>query len=769
MRDTEHDDAVANLSSNEHISDVIERMQNDPTRRGFLKGGLGFASLGFMGLSGCGGDSSTPALAAPEVTPPVVTPPVVTPPLARPATLSFSAVAKAVADAVSVPAGYTATVLYRFGDPLTSGAGAFSNVGTDSAGSMDFRAGDNHDGMYFFGLGTDGKFKPDESNRGLLCVNHEYMQWFFMHAAPYAIDAAGNRTSEPEVRKEMAALGVAVVEVQRTGATWSYKLDSLFNRRITTITRMLMAGPARGSTLMRTKYATDGTATRGTFNNCANGFTPWGTYLTCEENWSGGFRRTAAGAARTAKENAGLSRYGIGATAAGNWGWATLPGDDFQRWNIDALAADANGDFRNAANTFGWTVEIDPFSPVSEPRKRTALGRFAHEGAWPSKTTVGKKLAWYQGDDSRGEYIYKFVSDAVWSASDINGGMAAGDKYLDAGKLYVAKFNDDGTGNWLEVAFGTGPITAAYAPYAFADQADVLTHARHAADAVGATKMDRPEWGAVDPISGQVYMTLTNNSAALRVVTAAAQTAGGARAALTDAANPRVYNDPRTPAGTAQRGNPNGHIIRWREDGDDPAATTFKWDIFLFGARAGADPANINVSGLDATNDFSSPDGLWFSRATGILWIETDDNAYTDVTNCMLLAALPGTTGDGGAAKAVTGTDATGATRTVNTFVGAAPGATKLRRFLVGPKDCEITGLAESPDGKALFVNIQHPGEETFGTANLFNVTPADIGPAALILADPTKYNSHWPDGGNARPRAATIVITKNDGGVIGV
>ena len=175
------------------------------------------------------------------------------------------------------------------------------------------------------------------------------------------------------------------------------------------------------------------------------------------------------------------------------------------------------------------------------------------------------------------------------------------------------------------------------------------------------------------------------------------------------------------------------------------------------------------LSGLDASNDFSSPDGLWFSLTTGILWVQTDDNAFTDVTNCMLLAAVPGTVGDGGAAKAVTGTNAAGATRTVNTFVGAAPGATKLRRFLVGPKDCEVTGLTESPDGKALFVNIQHPGEETFGTANLFNVTPGDIAPAAVILADPTRYNSHWPDGGLARPRAATIVITKNDGSLIGI
>jgi uncharacterized protein len=252
--------------------------------------------------------------------------------------------------------------------------------------------------------------------------------------------------------------------------------------------------------------------------------------------------------------------------------------------------------------------------------------------------------------------------------------------------------------------------------------------------------MDRPEWGAVDPVTGAVYLTLTNNNATIRTL------------AATDAANPRHYNDKRT-NNTAQFGNPNGHIIRWLETGKDPAATSFKWDIFLFGARAGTDPVNVNLSGLTADNDFSSPDGLWFSPATNICWIQTDDGAYTDVTNCMLLAALPGEVGDGGAtAKTITNTDSTGATKQVQTWVGAQPGA-KVRRFLVGPVECEITGLAESPDGKSLFVNIQHPGEDT---------------PVAGI-ATPTTYRSHWPDGGAARPRSATIVITKNDGGVIGL
>jgi len=215
--------------------------------------------------------------------------------------------------------------------------------------------------------------------------------------------------------------------------------------------------------------------------------------------------------------------------------------------------------------------------------------------------------------------------------------------------------------------------------------------------------------------------------------------------AATDAANPRHYNDART-SGTAQRGNPNGHIIRWKES--SPEALTFTWDIYLFGAEATA-PGDVNLSQLSAVNDFSSPDGLWFSPATNVCWIETDDGAYTDVTNCMLLAALPGQVGDGGV-RTITSTDASGASKQVQTFVGA-PAGTKVRRFLVGPKECEITGLAETPDGKTLFVNIQHPGEDTapnFATS---------------------AFGSYWPDGGTARPRSATIVITRNDGGQIGV
>jgi hypothetical protein len=309
--------------------------------------------------------------------------------------------------------------------------------------------------------------------------------------------------------------------------------------------------------------------------------------------------------------------------------------------------------------------------------------------------------------------------------------MAAGDKYLDSGKLYVAKFNADGSGNWLELSLGRNGISSAYAPYPFADQADVLINARFAADAAGGTRMDRPEWAGVDPLTGAVYMTLTNNAS--RTLSAV------------DAANPRYYKD------RSQSGNPNGHIIRWLESNQDPAAATFRWDIFLFGARANADSTNVNVSGLTAENDFSSPDSLYFSPATKICWIHTDDYAYTDVTNCMTLAALPGYVGDG-TTRTITNTDASGGTKQVRTSASYPLGA-RLKRFLVGPVQCEMSGFAESPDGRALFVHVMHPGEST----------------PASSLGNPSAYTSHWPDGGSARPRSATVVITRNDGGQIGV
>lgn len=722
------DDLDLNTSPNPSLTSLIEARLS---RRELLKGGAGSALFSMLGgsaaamLSGCGSSDG-------DTQPQPAQPAAATVP-----SLGFNAVGKSLADAVAVPPGYTASVLYRLGDPLSAATGEYRNDGTDAPATFALRAGDHHDGMHFFGM-SNAQYSPGTSERGLLVMNHEAITPAYLHPNG-ATTVSGVRTVADEVQREFFVHGVSIVEVSRTNGLWSYRRDSALNRRIHTLTDMELSGPAARSPLMVTKYSPDGSRTRGTVNNCANGYTPWGTYLTCEENWAGYFRRIAAtdDPNRTAKERAAFARYGVSGT--GRELWATVTPDTadnlYGRWNAAKTGSSADGsdDYRNVANTYGWVVEIDPFAVTSTPKKRTALGRFAHEGAWLGPVVAGRPLVWYMGCDSRGEYIYKFVTNANWDPADANRGLAAGDKYLNDGRLYVARFNSTGTGEWVELRFGSNGITAAYAPYSFADQADVLVNTRLAADAAGATKMDRPEWGAVNPLTGEVYMTLTNNSQ--RTV------------ATADAANPRFYNDVRT-NGVNQRGNANGHIIRWREGADDVNATFFTWDIYLFGARSTADAANVNLSQLSASNDFSSPDGLWFSRASGICWIQTDDGAYTDVTNCMLLASVPGRVGDGGK-KSISISDGV-ASRTVDTYVGKPLGDTALRRFLVGPRECEITGLAESPDGKALFVNIQHPGEET---APNFNTKA---------------YGSYWPDGGNSRPRSATIVITRNDGGLIG-
>ena len=673
-----------------------------------------------------------------------------------PAVLGFTAIAKNKDDVVTVPEDYAVTVMTRLGDPLAAGVGAYANDGTDS----DFanRIGDHGDALVWFGLDDAGGRDDSSSTRGLLVQNHENLNVQYLH--PNGPTDVGGVRPEAEAIKEIEAHGVSVTEYRDGGdLAWSYVQDSALNRRITPNTPTVFNGPVRGSAMLRTAYSPDGTQGRGTINNCANGHMPWGDYLTCEENWAFYFRRDDEGdgtdnAARSPRELTALRRYGV-TSDTGNFGWSTVnpsnPGDTrFRRWDARATGATALDDFRNEPNQFGWVLEIDPYDKSQPPRKRTALGRAGHEGACASRATAGKKLAIYMGDDSRREYLYKFVSSASWDEADAKASnrLAVGDKYLDAGTLYVARFNADGTGDWLPLVFGqvpNRPAAGSDPEYAFADQADILVNTRLAADAVGATPMDRPEWTAVNRTTGEVYLTLTNNNASLRPLNG------------TDAANPRHYNDPK--GDKNQFGNPNGHIIRLKESGDDPAAAAFNWDIFLFGAdSADADPANVNLSGLDADNDFSSPDGLWFSRTQNpagmvkpVLWIQTDDGAMTDRTNNQMLAALPGGVGDGGA-KTITNQDSTGATATQNTRVGAAATDATLRRFLTGPLECEITGVDTTPDGRTLFVGIQHPGED--GT--------------------PDAPSSHWPASqasgsadASVRPRSAVIAITKSDGGVV--
>ncbi|MCA3243624.1 MAG: PhoX family phosphatase [Rubrivivax sp.] len=728
------DDLDTNTSNNAHFAQVLEQGIG---RRGMLKGGLGgalaamIAPVAAVSLAGCGGDDDV-----------VVSPPA--PPVAPTETLlGFAAVARTLADTNTVPVGYTARVILACGDPMAGGVPAYKNDGTDTNYAQ--RVGDCHDGIQYFGLSATGTRDDNSSNRALLAMNHEYITPVVLHVA--GPSARPRPASETDI--EVDCHGVSINEVAKDAAgLFQAVATSSFNRRITGSTEIQLSGPARGNALFVTKFSTDGTKTRGTLNNCGNGKTPWGTLLTTEENWSGYYARAAGDQAlRSAKLNASFARYGrsVTATAAASsrYGWETAGSDDkYARWNtsVTGTSTDGSDDYRHEWFCQGFMVEIDPYNATSTVKKRTGMGRFAHENSAFGLPQSGKPLAVYMGCDSQNEYVYKWVSAASWNPADANASdrMAIGDKYLDSGKLYVAKFNADGTGQWIELTI-TNPAIAG-AAFGFTDQAEMYIHTRIAADAAGATKMDRPEWVDVHPTTGELYITMTNNSNRSATPT-------GTQTSV-DAANPRAYADIRGGRLPALVGNVNGHIVRFKDA--NPEATSFTWDVYLFGAEASSDPTYINLSGLNNDNDFSSPDGLAFTKSTGLCWIQTDDGAYVDVTNCMLLASVPGTLGDGETKTLNYGTV------NVTTRVGKKPTASTLKRFYVGPYDCEVTGLCETPDGKTIFINVQHPGEGT----------------AAADLADPSKYTSQWPSnvgyGAGKRPRSATVVITKNNGQRVG-
>lgn len=713
-------DIDVNPSKNQEFSAVLAvRLSR---RRALIGGASATAAIAFgsLGLTACGNSGDT----------------VVVPPVAQSKmTLGFNAVAKSLEDKVKLPVGYEFSVLLALGDPIKEGVEAWKDDGSELGSSFAMRAGDHHDAMNFFGL-KNGKWDSSVSNSGVLALNHEAISQQYLHPVGESLAEPRN---ENQAIKEMNAHGVSFIKLDKN-ASGQFIIDkaSALTRRMTVETEVELTGPVKGSRFAATKFDPKATKARGTLNNCGSGITPWGTYLTGEENWGAYFRRAAGddtNPLRKPEEVTLNNRYGIKAGSKGfnDVGWMTVvaanaaDNDRFARWNTGIVGTTTTGqdDFRHEANTFGYMVEVDPMNPDAKPKKRTWLGRMAHEGCWPSNPKVGEPLAFYMGDDSVNEYIYKFVSDALWDEADIGKGLVAGDKYLNAGKLYVAKFNADGTGTWIELTQGKNGLVADSFAFPFTSQAAVIVGTRLAADAVGATKMDRPEWGCVNPLNGDVYMTLTKN---------------GDRGSKTpvDAANPRTYTDLKG-GSKEQKGNVHGHVIRWAEKDGRATATSFNWDVYVFGAEASS-PAEVNLSSLTDDNDFSAPDGLWFDRR-GILWLQTDDGAYTDVTNCMMLAGVTGKVGDGGEVS-VSGQ---------KTYKGKNP-SSDLRRFLVGPKDCEITGVDLTADGKTMFVNIQHPGEN--GTA--------------------TAFTSHWPDNetnasSSKRPRSATIVITRKDGGAIGL
>ncbi len=637
------DDQSINPGRQPSLSDLV-----DHSRRGLLKGSLGLAGMAFLGggLSACGAVAARSRLLGFESVPPQLDP-------------AF--------DSVQVPPGYRARVFFSWGDPVEADAPQWQADASDDWQAQLLQAGDNHDGMHFF------PFADAPTEHGLLAINHEYVN---PPLHPDGMSLVDGRRPLAEVRKEQAAHGVSIIEVRKDAAgEWQRVHPSRYNRRISTLTPLAVGGPLAGHELLRTAADPSGTRIIGTLNNCSSGFTPWGTYLTCEENWHNYFLNRDAEdlAARTAH-----ARYGVaGGERSKLYGWESAD----ERFDATPDASLPHGGYVNEPNRFGWVVEIDPFDPQAQPVKRTAFGRYCRECAVLSLGEDGR-MAFYSGDDSRGEYVYKFVPSGRY----VPGADQQNRQLLDDGTLYVARFDADGSGRWLALVHGQNGLTA---EHGFPSQAEVLLNARAAADRLGATPMDRPEWVAVHPRTREVYVTLTNNDQR------------GDKVAV-DKANPRPQNL-------------HGQILRWREAGGDPAATRFEWEIFLLagerkGAR-GADgkPVPAHLTGTIEGDVFSSPDGLAFD-ADGRLWIQTD---Y----------------GDDEPAMQVMGT---------NQLLCADPGTREVRRFLVGPRGCEITGITWSPDYRAMWINVQHP-ELSFPASD-----------------------------GQSRPRSSTVLITRDDGGVIG-
>ncbi|GAA03622.1 PhoX family protein [Photobacterium leiognathi] len=633
-----------NTSNNKTFEDVL---QANLQRRSILKGGLGVSAmtaLGAFGLAGCNSSSSTEGTTA-KVTD------------RSQAVLNFDSIPGSLTDAVSIPPGYTAQVLVPWGTPLNANGNVWKNDGTNDSTDQLNALGMHHDGMHFFPLN-------EASTDGLLCINHEYIDQQALHPNwdKDAERAKEVRTDIDEIRKEINAHGISVVRIQLENNQWKLIDNDPLNRRYTGATVMDLSGPLAHSELTVTRFSPDGSQARGTLNNCGNGYTPWGTYLTCEENWPSYFTNTGT---RTKEQD----RIGVSDTR-GRYKWETLAGhdeerlDEFARFNLAPTGSSSLDDYRNEANGHGYIVEIDPYTKNSRAKKRTALGRFRHEGCTFGKLEEGKPVVFYSGHDSRFEYLYKFESTALWDPADASPSnrLLTGDKYMDEGTLYVARFNEDSTGTWLPLTLDSITSSGDTLASHFNSLAEIIINTAGAADLVGATEMDRPEWAAVDPYTGSVYLTLTNNAK---------------RTDSTNPANPRLDNK-------------FGHIIRW-DEGENP--TEFDWDIFVFGSPSNGDE-ETNLSGLTDLNQFASPDGLAFDQR-GIMWIQTDNGAdeVEEYTNDQMLAVVP--------SQLLDSDD--------NQTVVSSSNQADLKRFFVGPNGCEVTGFTISPDYTSLFVNIQHP------------------------------------------------------------
>ncbi|MFN5049059.1 PhoX family protein [Roseateles sp.] len=733
MKGSKHprNEQTLNPSGNASIHDVIDQV--DASRRLFVKSSVGGAALAAAGGLTLGGLVQTvQANTGSTLSLPIGFSSV--PASTRALNVSLGGSATAVLDKVVVPTGYTAQLLVAWGDAIMPGGTPFVGDASESASQQERQYGAHTDGMHFFPFAGLGGLPSSE--RGILCANNEYTHEDILYSNGMT---AGYNIAK--TRKSQAAHGVSVLEIRRSNGKWQVVKNSPFGRRITANTLCKVSGPAAGHALLKSRKFSispagsvdtgtlnDGYTAYGTINNCANGVTPWGTYLTCEENWNGYFGSSTGSipAVSASEDGKNYNRYGV---SVGGFGYRWHETDPRFDVSVNPLEP----------NLQGWVVEIDPMNPSAAPIKRTALGRFKHESA-QYVVDAQNNVAFYMGDDERSEYIYKFVCEGKFNPTN----RAANRNLLDSGVLYVARFDANLSGQWIALLPGTvgvdGKALRDNPNFMGANDAEVLAKilikTRMAADAVGATMMDRPEWtGARPRIKGyqeiEVYCTLTNNSnrgrsGGVKANNPDGSTAGGSARPLVDAANPRANNV-------------YGHIIRWRESGRTVTATSFAWDLFV---QAG-DSATTTLTPksqyegniVDSPNgsaDYGAPDGLWFDPF-GRLWVQTDQQ------------------GDGGGNWVNIG---------ANSMVCADPATGETRRFLTGPNHCEVTGVTMSPDGKTLFVGVQHPGEDS-------------------TFSNPTQY-SNWPQGQwsfasdgvtplpAGRPRSGVVVITKDDGGVIG-
>ncbi len=583
-------------------------------------------------------------------------------------TLGFASLPMVLDERHRVAAGYRADIVIRWGEPVEKGAPPF-DIANQRAAAQAKQFGYNNDFLAFFPLPRGSA----SSEHGLLWVNHEYTNAELMRPGlpqpPDSMAANAQTATKEWTEIEIAAHGGAIVEIRKDAGVWKTVADSAYGRRITADTPMRIAGPAAGHERLKTKADPTGRLVRGTLNNCAGGKTPWGTALTGEENVNAYF----AGDIAKSGEQRNHRRFGVPGKDRALYAWHRF----HERFDIDREP--------NEINRFGWVVEIDPHDPGAMPVKRTALGRMKHEGA---TCVIGRdgRIVVYTADDQAGEYVYKFVSRGRFEFAN----RAANRDLLDDGVLHAARFNDDGTLDWLPLVHGEGKLTA---ENGFAGQADVLIEARRAADLVGATRMDRPEDIEASPVTGKVYVVLTNHL-----------TRG--ESVPVDRANPRAKNT-------------HGHIIEIVPPGGgggnaDHAAAKARWDIFLLagnpadtahGARYHADQA---ASGIW----LACPDNVAFDPK-GRLYIATDQGSAQRRTK------LP----DG-----VFVTDAEG------------PGRGLTRLLYSAPIGAEVCGPEFTPDGKTLFVAIQHPGEGT-------------------LFENPS---TRWPDfKPGMPPRPSVVAITK--------